>query len=96
MPLRWILEGPRVSLTSNQTHGGDDPPDGIRADSSAFVRVGVLLARELGATAEYVAFGEDDAKVAAAAAKANAGAVGAVARRADAIELEMEKLRRRR
>jgi hypothetical protein len=54
------------------------------------------LARELGATAEYVAFGEDDAKVAAAAAKANAGAVGAVARRADAIELEMEKLRRRR
>jgi transcriptional regulator with XRE-family HTH domain len=58
--------------------------------------VGVLLARELGVTAEYFAFGEDGAKAAAAAAKANAGAVTALARRVDAIELEVSKLRRRR
>ncbi len=58
--------------------------------------VGILLARELGVTAEQLAFGEEGATGAAATAKANVGAVAALARRVDAIELELGKLRRRR
>jgi transcriptional regulator with XRE-family HTH domain len=63
--------------------------------SPSFV-IGILLARELGVTAEYFAFGEDKIPAPGSSKQRRGDVVASLARRMDAIELELEKLRRRR
>jgi hypothetical protein len=58
--------------------------------------VGILLARELGVTPEYFAFGENGAPSPGSSKQHGLDGLASLARRVDAIEIELAKHRRRR